>query len=259
MSNSAEVAIVTGASQGLGRAIALELASGGRALVLSARRADVLAEVADEARAAGAPDVLVQAADLSQPEAPAQVVAQTMERFGRIDVLVNNAGTTKRGDFLNLTDEDFLSGFGLKFHAAVRFCRAAWPALAESGGSIVNISGIGAQTPAADFTIGGSVNSAMINFGKAISKRGLPQGIRVNTVCPGHILTDRLSKRVQALADREGITFDAAADRFRAESKIERYGTPEEIAQLVGFLCSDKAAYIQGTVIVADGGATPGI
>lgn len=252
-------AIVTGASRGLGRAFAIGLARDGFALGLAARDQASLDATAEAARAAGAPQVVTCAADLSQPGAPAEVVAQVLAETGRIDALVNNAGATKRGDFLTLSDEDFVEGFALKFHATVRFCRAAWDALSATQGSIVNISGVGAHTPEPDFTIGGSVNSALINFTKAISKRAQGTGMRVNTLCPGHIVTDRLAKRIEVLAAERGIPPEAAREEMRIAHDIARYGDPEEVADVVRFLCSPAAAYVHGTVITVDGGATPGI
>jgi len=139
-------AIVTGASRGLGRAIALELASRGVAPVVTARNADALADLVAEARGSGAPGALAVPADVCVAGEPERVVAAAVEHFDRLDILVNNAGDTKRGDFLTLPDEDHLSGFALKYHATVRFCRAAWPHLAKTGGVIVNIAGVSAQT-----------------------------------------------------------------------------------------------------------------
>lgn len=252
-------AIVTGASRGLGRAFAVGLARDGFALSIAARNAVELEETAQAARAAGAPLVISHAVDLSQPEAPLQVVEKTLAETGGIDVLVNNAGATKRGDFLDLSDADFLDGFGLKFHATVRFCRAAWPPLSASGGVIVNIAGIGAHTPEPDFTVGGPVNSALINFTKAIAKRSVGTGMRINTLCPGHIVTERLGKRIETRASAKGISIDAAREEIRREQGIARFGEADEIADVVRFLCSPAAAYVHGTVINADGGATPGI
>lgn len=252
-------AIVTGASRGLGKAFAIGLAKDGFALGLCARDAAALEETAEAARAAGAPKVVITAADLSQPGAAEKVVADTLTVTGRIDALINNAGATKRGDFLSLSDDDFLEGFALKFHATVRFCRAAWPALVESKGSIVNISGVGAHTPEPDFTIGGSVNSALINFTKAISKRAQGTGMRINTLCPGHIVTDRLLRRIEVLAKERNISLDAARDALREAQGIQRYGEADEVADVVRYLCSPAAAYVHGTVINVDGGATPGI
>lgn len=252
-------AIVTGASRGLGRAFAIGLAKDGFALSLAARQAEELEVTAELVRQAGAPLVVTHAVDLSLPESPALVVERTLTRIGSIDALVNNAGATKRGDFFALSDDDFLDGFALKFHATVRFCRAAWEPLAASKGAIVNISGVGAHTPEPDFTIGGSVNSALINFTKALAKRARDTGMRINTLCPGHIVTERLQRRIDTLAREEGISVEAAREKMRIDQGIARYGEPEEVADVVRFLCSPAAAYVHGTVINVDGGATPGI
>jgi 3-oxoacyl-[acyl-carrier protein] reductase len=253
------VAIVTGASRGLGRAIALRLAQQGMILVATARNGAALDELVAQARSLGAPDALAVPADLALAEEPARVVEAAAARFGRIDVLVNNAGATKRGDFLTVPDEDHLAGFALKYHGAVRFCRSAWPHLARSGGVIVNVSGVGAQTPDADFTIGGPVNSALLNFTKAIAKRAVAEGIRVNALCPGHIETERLQARIRARAEQDGTSEDEAREALRVRYGIRRFGTPDDIAATVAFLCSEEASYIHGTTLVVDGGTTPGI
>lgn len=259
MTSRTRIAIVTGASRGIGRGIALELAREGATLVLAARSRDALAAVAAEAERAGAPATLVVDADLARAGEPERVVAAAAGRFGGVDILVNNAGATKRGDFLALSDADHLDGFALKYHATVRFCRAAWPHLVAAGGVVVNIAGIAAQTPDAEFTIGGPVNAALVNFTKALAKRALADGVRVNALCPGHIVTDRLQARIDAHAQKHGITADAAREALRSHYGIHRFGETGDIAGMVAFLCSDRAGYVHGSTIVVDGGATPGI
>lgn len=259
MSGNGRIALVTGASRGIGRAIALEFGRHGHACVLAARDAQALAAVAAEIGALGAPPPLCVAGDLREPEQPARVVAQAMDTFGRIDALVNNAGATKRGDFLALTDDDVLDGFALKYHATVRLCRAAWPHLERSRGAIVNIAGIGGNTPTAEFTIGGPVNSALINFTKALADRARGTGLRVNTVNPGAVATERLNVRIEALAAKKGLDFEAARAEMLRQQGLARYGEPVEIARVVRFLCSPEASYVHGATIDVDGGATPGI
>src|SRR5262249_3479375 len=138
--------------------------------------------------------------DLMQPETPAAVVDATVARFGRIDVLVNNAGATKRGDFLTLPDTDWADGFALKFFGAMRCSRAAWPHLQASRGVIVNVVGIGGRTGSAEFAIGGAVNAALLNLTKVLADRGVKDGVRVNAINPGGIATDRLKTRVNDFA-----------------------------------------------------------
>ena len=152
------VAIVTGASQGIGRAIAETLAAEGMPVAIVARRQEELDQLASTL----ATECLVQPADLRDPAVPAAVVAAVVKRFGQLDLVVNNAGSAKRGDFLDLTDADWDDGYGLKFFAAMRLCRAAWPHLKASRGCVVIFAGMGGRTASAEFTIGGSVNAAML-------------------------------------------------------------------------------------------------
>lgn len=255
----AKVALITGASRGLGKAIALRFAAAGYRIALTARNESDLEQVAKDAEIVGAPECLSLPADLSTPTAPGRVVEATVARFGRCDVLVNNAGDTLRGDFLELADEDHLSGFALKYHGTVRFCRSAWPHLESSNGVIINIAGVGAQTPDPSFTIGGPVNAAIINFSKALAKRARTSRPRINVVCPGHIVTERLHQRITKLADHEGLSFEDAREKLRESLGIARFGEPDDIARTVLFLASNESSYVHGTTVVVDGGATPGI
>ncbi|MDB4967261.1 MAG: family oxidoreductase [Myxococcales bacterium] len=250
-----KTALVTGGSRGIGRAIALALARQGMNVALAARDEAALRSVAAEARAAGA-GAHVHACDLREAAEPARFVAAAAQAFGRIDLVVANAGATKRGDFFALGDEDFADGFALKYFAHVRLVRAAWPHLVRGGGSVVHIGGIGGKTPGAEFTVGGSVNAAVTAFAKAMAERGIHDGVRVCVVNPGSIATDRLRTRIQALAAAEGLDEAAAAGAMARRLGIARFGTPEEVAAVVLFLASAPAAYVQGAVLDVDGGAT---
>jgi NAD(P)-dependent dehydrogenase (short-subunit alcohol dehydrogenase family) len=247
-----KIVVVTGASRGIGAAIARVLAAEGARLVLAARSLSQLDQVAAECPT----ECLVQDVDLREPDAPAAVIAATLARFGQIDVLINNAGATKRGDFLTLTDADWSDGFALKFHAARCLCLTAWPHLRARRGCIVNIAGIGGRTGSADFTIGGSVNAALLNLTKALADRGVSDGVRVNAVNPGSTLTDRLRGRVRSAAAEQSIDEAEAARRMAGALRVERFAVPEEIARVVAFLVSPAAAYCQGTVVDVDGGQT---
>jgi NAD(P)-dependent dehydrogenase (short-subunit alcohol dehydrogenase family) len=247
-----KVGIVTGASRGIGWSIAQALAAEGMSLTVVARSGDRLAELAHSL----GESCLVQAVDLRDPDVPAAVVAATIQRFGRLDLLVNNAGATVRGDFLKLADADWQDGFALKFFGAMRCCRAAWPHLQSARGSIVNIVGVGGRTGSSEFSIGGSVNAALLNLTKVLADRGVVDGVRVNAINPGAILTDRLQARVRRLATDDGIDDATAATRLAHQMKIQRFGDPAEIASVVAFLASVHAEYCQGAILDVDGGQT---
>jgi 3-oxoacyl-[acyl-carrier protein] reductase len=247
-----KVAIVTGASKGIGRAIARTLAQEGMRLVIAARTRAQLEELA----APLGDGCLVQAVDLTNPDAPAAIVSETIARYGRIDVVVNNAGSTKRGDFLTLSEADWADGFGLKFYGAMRLSRASWPHLQASAGSIVNIVGIGGRTGQAEFAIGGAVNAALLNLTKVLADRGVKDGVRVNAINPGGIATDRLQTRLRTFAAEHHVDLAEAEQKMARALGVARFGQPGEIARLVAFLVSPQAAFCQGAIIDADGGQT---
>lgn len=251
--------IVTGASRGIGRAIAQKLAARGDRVMACARSGALLDNLANEAKSAGQ-TILAHEADLRDPEAPALLVAAAVARLGGVDLVVHSAGATKRGDFFALTPEDYLDGFALKFHACVALTRAAWPHLMRAeGGHLVTIIGAGGRTPSPDFTIGGPVNSALMNFTKAMAERGRADGVRVNGINPGPIETERLTSRLAALARETGASEAEARTRLIAEQKVIRFGAPEEVAALVAFLDSAEGGFLHGSLIDLDGGATKGL
>lgn len=237
-----KTAIITGSNRGIGRAIALRLAQDGMNVVLCARNEELLNATAKTI----GPNALAIPIDLRLPDSAAKVVDKAIGKFGTVDVLVNNAGATKRGDFEILTDDDFTDGFALKFFGAVRLTRAAWRHLKHQSGSIVNIVGAGGRTPGALFSIGGSVNAAMLSFTKAMSEKGIEDGVQVNAINPGPVRTARLEALLQ------GTTEEA----FRKEARIARIGEPEDIAALVAFILSPAGRLLQGSLIDADGGQT---
>src|SRR5687767_3374416 len=216
---SGKVAIITGASRGIGRAIAETLAAEGMKLVLVARSRDLLDALAGSLET----DSLAHRVDLREPEAAARVVAAAIDRFGQIDLLVNNAGATVRGDFLTLTDEQWGDGFALKFFGAMRLCRAAWPHLSARRGVIINIAGIGGRTGSAEFAIGGAVNAALLNLTKVLADRGIKDGVRVNAINPGSIVTERLQTRIQNYAKINNIGLEEAAKQLPSEIQIDLF------------------------------------
>jgi 3-oxoacyl-[acyl-carrier protein] reductase len=195
------------------------------------------------------------AADLRDPAEPARVVAAAVARFGQLDLLVNNAGATKRADFFTLTDEDWQDGFALKFHGYVRMTRAAWPHLRKTRGSVVNIVGIGSRAGSAEFTIGGSVNVALLNFTKAMADIGVQDGVRVNAINPGLIETDRFTRNVERVMRDRSVSREDALNYLLHSHGTTRVGRPEEIGHFVAYLASPRADFMQGAIVDVDGGA----
>jgi 3-oxoacyl-[acyl-carrier protein] reductase len=249
---SGKTAIVTGASRGIGRAIAQTLAAEGMTLSLVARSKDQLDDLAASLKT----DCLVLAVDLRSPDGAAAVVDATAKRFGAIDLLVNNAGATKRGDFFELTDADWEDGFSLKFFGGMRLSRAAWKHLSASRGTIVNIIGVGGRTGNADFTIGGSVNAAGRLLTKALADRGVKDGVRVNAINPGFIKTERLTVRLKSFAEEHKLSMADAEAQLAKATGVARFGEPAEVAAAVAFLASPVCAFSHGALLDIDGGQT---
>src|SRR5512140_2029937 len=255
MSLKGKISIVTGASRGIGRSIALRLAAAGSSVVLCARDQQLLDTAAAEIRGAGGTAETI-ALDLRLPDSGRRVAEFAIERLKHIDIVVNNAGATKRGEFLDLTDDDFADGFALKYFGSVRLTRAAWPHLKTTSGSVVFISGVGGRTPGAQFTIGGSVNAALLSLTKALADLGLRDGVQVNCVNPGTIRTARYTGRLNALAKERGLDPEAAEREYVKNGAIARIGEPEDIAALVAFIVGSDGKMLHGALIDMDAGAT---
>lgn len=255
---SGKVVVVSGGSRGIGRGIALAFARQGAQTVLAATSAEHLAAASAAITEAGGPEPLTVATDLGTLAGCERVQAQVAERFGRCDVLVNNAGATRAGNFLDLPDQDWLDGYALKLFGCVRLTRLLWPMLKAARGHVVMIGGGAARAPDADFLIGGSVNAAMANFAKGLSRLGLRDDVNVNIVHPGMTETDRIVDLHRQRAAALGTTPEALAADLVARQGLRRLGQPEDVAALTVFLCSPAARHITGTAIAVDGGATPG-
>jgi 3-oxoacyl-[acyl-carrier protein] reductase len=248
-----KVALVTGSSRGIGRGIALELAAEGCDVMLTGRDSQALDDVVAAVKKLGR-TAQYATSDLRAEGAPAALVEAAKRAFGHIDILVNNAGTTKRGDFLELTDADWTEGYALKLFAHVRLARAAWPELAQRKGSIVTIGGTSGRMPIAAFTIGSSVNSAAAAFSKALADRGKTDGVQVNTIHPSYVETDRLWRRIRADMERTGKSEAEVREWHRNDIGVTRFGTPEDIGGFVAFLVSPRGRWLHGATIDMDGG-----
>ena len=252
-----KVVVVSGGSRGIGRAIGVAFARDGAQCVLASANPATLAEGAKAVAAVGAAPMTV-AGDLRTLEACEQVFKQVSERFGRCDVLVNNAGATRGGNFFDLPDAAWTDGFALKFFGAVRLTRLFWPLLKAAHGNVVNIIGGAARTPGPDFLIGGSVNAAMGNFAKGLAGLGLRDDVNVNVIHPGQTQTDRVEQLFAQFAKAQNKTVEQVRDEALSKSGLRRIGQPEDVAELAVFLCSARARHIHGTAIAVDGGSTPG-
>jgi NAD(P)-dependent dehydrogenase (short-subunit alcohol dehydrogenase family) len=247
-----KVAIVTGGSKGIGRAIAMTLLNEGASVLVCARGQEALDETIAMTGPGASERIAAVAADLTRADAIDAVVERCQSKFGGLDILVNNAGSTRPGEFLKLGDEAWMEDWSLKFFGYVRMARKVIPVMEKRGGGvIVNVIGTGALRPAAGFMIGGAVNAALNHFTKALAEEGARHSVRVVGVNPGPIITERLRR---FLPPGEG-----AEKAMRRSTPLGRAGKPEEVADLVAFLASGRAAFIHGANVTIDGGANPGL
>ena len=255
---ASSVAVVTGASQGIGQATAIRLARDFSALVLVARSRSNLEETEQHVKAAGAQTLVVDV-DLAQPFAAQLVVERTLAAFGRIDALLNIAGAVPQIDVFEMTDAQWDQGLALKLHGARRLTVAAWPALKEAKGAVVLMSGNSALFPKAPYAAVGTINAAIVALAKAFSDRGIADGVQVNSVLPGPVMTGRRRSYLEHWAPLHRMTVEQATTSFPKEAGIARYGEPEEIAELMAFLVSPGARWMTGSTLRMDGGEVKSI
>lgn len=249
------VALITAASSGLGKATALELAAEGAILTINARRSAPLESAAEEIRSATGAEVLAITADVTEEEDVRRMVALTRERFGRLDILVTNAGGPPSGYFDDFGVEEYRRAVELNLLSAVSLCREVVPLMRERRwGRVVAIASVAAKQPIDHLILSNTARAGLLGFLKTLSGQVAPDGITVNTVCPGYHLTERLKELARVTARKEGITEDEVYARMAASCPMKRIGHPRELAGLVAFLCSERASYITGTVTQIDGG-----
>jgi len=253
-----KVAVITGGSRGIGREIAVDFAKAGAQTVIVSSSDANLAAAAKTSGAAGGPAPLAINADLRKLEGVQQVFNTVKDKFGRCDILVNSAGATKAGNFVDLPDEAWMDGYALKLFGCVRMCRLFWPMLKAANGFVVNIGGGAARSPGADFSIGASVNAAMGNFSKALSQQGKKDGVNVNVIHPCATETERFYQLLEQRSKASGKPVDQLKQEATVKDGLRRLGKAEDISALTLFLCSEKSRHIQGTAIAVDGGSTVG-
>jgi 3-oxoacyl-[acyl-carrier protein] reductase len=247
------VSIVTGASQGIGQATAVRLARDFSAVVLVARDQTNLEKTARAVKSAGA-EALVCALDLREPQAAEAVVSETLKRFDRIDALLNIAGAVPPIDLFEMTDSQWDDGMALKLHGARRLTTRAWKELEASKGSVVFTSGSAALNPKPEFAAVAAINAAINALAKAFAEQGIKDGVQVNSVSPGAVMTARRQSFFERWAPAHNLTVEEAIQKFPEEAGMNRFGKPEDIADLLGYLVSPAAKWLTGSSLRIDGG-----
>lgn len=251
-------ALVAAGSKGLGRACALALAAEGANVAIFARGFDALNDTATAARALGA-EVLVMQADVTQSDQLRRVVERTINTFGRLDILVCNAGGPPPGTFASVSAESWLQAFQLTLMSVVSLIHTALPYLRQHGtGRIINLVSSSVREPIQGLILSNSIRPGIVGLAKSLSQELGPDHITVNNIISGRLMTDRQLALQEHTAQRLGISVDDAIAQTEQEIPLGRLGAPEELAALVAFLASRQAAYITGTNIPIDGGLLKG-
>jgi 3-oxoacyl-[acyl-carrier protein] reductase len=258
MGNTKSVAIITGASQGIGRATAIRLARDFSGVVLVARDKDNLDVAATDVRSLGA-EAQAFALDLRQPQSAKTIVEGTLDRFGRIDALLNIAGAVPQIDLFQMTDAQWDDGMALKLNGARRLTIEAWDALKASNGSVVFMSGSTAFDPKPGYAAVATINAAINALAKAFAEQGIKDGVQVNSVSPGAVMTGRRQSFFEKWAPAHNLTVEEAIKKFPEQAGIARLGKPEEIADLMAYLVSPAAKWMTGSSVRMDGGEIKGI
>ena len=252
-----KTALVTAASRGLGRAIAEVLAAEGASLVICARGADALAEARDAIADRSGVDVDMVAADVATEEGITRVWQHACDRFGRVDVLVTNAGGPPSGPFETHEWKTWMHAVELTLRSAVELTRLVLPGMKERRwGRILNVTSIAVKQPVDGLMLSNSLRAAVTGFARTLANEVARHGITVNNMMPGYTRTERVEQLNAATAAREGITVDDVARRIEAQIPMRRLGEPGEFAALAAFLASEQASYITGQSIAVDGGWT---
>jgi 3-oxoacyl-[acyl-carrier protein] reductase len=260
---SGKVALVTASSQGLGRACAELLACEGARVVMNGRRPEELARAAQEIRqvmSARGAELHTVAGDVTQPDDIARLIKATIAKFGQLDILVTNAGGPAPGRFADLSEEQWQAALDITLWPVIRLIKQSLPYLKQAkergGGRVVTIASTSVKQPIPGLLLSNSIRTAVIGLVKTLASELAEDGILVNAVCPGSFDTSRIKHLYDTRAKASGLTVEEVAEQAAKAIPLGRLGDPRELANLVGFLVSDKATYITGQTICVDGGIT---
>lgn len=255
-----KVALVAASSQGLGKAVAMAMAKEGAKVVICSRNQDRLNSAQEEIQKAVNSQITAIKADLTNKEDIKSLVSQTVSYFGSIDILVNNAGGPPAGFFGDMTDETWFAGIELTLMSSVRLTREVLPLMRkQKWGRIINITSVSVKQPINELLLSNSLRLSVVGWAKTLANQVASEGILINNVCPGWTRTDRVVEIFDARAASQGTTAEAVEKSITSTIPMGRLGKPEELANLVTFLASEKASYITGTSIQVDGGSVQAI
>ena len=257
---ASKVALVTGASRGLGKAVAETLAAEGAHVVVASRDQAVLEAAAEDIRSSAKGDVLAVPTDVTKENDVRRLVDAVTERFQHIDILVANAGGPPASRFETTDVEAWRQGLELNLLSTIHLCRAVVPGMRERrSGRIVAITSISVKQPVDGLILSNTARSGVVGLMKSLSNELAPHGIGVNVACPGYTRTDRLVDLAERMSQQDGVPKEAVFKRWTDQIPMGRLGEPEEFASVVAFLCSERASYVSGTCIQIDGGAVKGV
>ena len=252
-----KIALITAASQGLGKASAFSIANEGASVIICSRDKDKISKAAKDIKDKTGSEVTFFQADLSKESDINKMVEEIIRKYGRIDVLVNNTGGPKAGFFDEINDEDWISTFESTFLSAVRLTRAVLPSMKRNRwGRIINISSVSAKQPIDNLILSNGIRMSVHGWAKTLSNQVASENILINNVCPGFTKTERVDGLVSTQAKDLNISEDQVVDTISSNIPAKRVGKPQELADLVTFLASEKSSYITGQSIAVDGGVS---